>query len=64
MEWFIMSMILFPACQKRAQDELDEVVGRGRLPTFADLPQLVYIRALTREVFRWRGVAPLGKLTV
>ena len=39
---------------------IDEVVGNGRLPTFADLEDLPYIRALVLELLRWGAIAPLG----
>jgi len=54
-------MILYPETQKKAQEELDRVVGRGRLPTFRDYESLPYIRAIVKEILRWRGVGPLGK---
>ena len=47
-------MIAHPKFQKRAQDELDAVVGRSRTPTFADAPNLPYIQALVKESLRWR----------
>ena len=53
-------MLLYPDVQKRAQDELDDVVGRARVPTFADLPRLPYISAIVKEVLRWRPVAPMS----
>jgi cytochrome P450 len=53
-------MIAFPEVQRRAQDELDTVVGRDRLPTFADAPRLPYVHAIVKEIFRWRPAAPLG----
>ena len=53
-------MVTYPSVQARAQDELDAVVGRERIPTFADLPKLPYIRAMVREALRWRPVDPLG----
>src|SRR6266436_5030036 len=52
-------MIAHPETQKRAQDELDAVVGRGRTPTFGDAPNLPYIQALAKESLRWRPAAPL-----
>ncbi|KIM36638.1 hypothetical protein M413DRAFT_20453 [Hebeloma cylindrosporum] len=58
--WFILAMVLHPEAQERAQDEIDSVVGRDRLPTFQDYEQLPYVRALVKEVMRWRGVSPLG----
>ena len=57
---FILAMVLNPDVQKKAQAELDAVVGRDRLPTFADQPDLPYINAITRETVRWQPVTPLG----
>jgi cytochrome P450 len=53
-------MIAHPEIQKRAQDELDAVVGRSRPPTFADAPNLPFIQALVKETLRWRPAIPLG----
>jgi cytochrome P450 len=53
-------MIAYPEIQKRAQDELDLVVGRARPPTFADFPNLPYVQALVKETLRWRAALPLG----
>ena len=50
----------FPEVLKKAQDLVDETIGRDRLPTFEDLPRLPYITAMIREAFRWRTVAPLA----
>lgn len=44
----------------KAQAELDKVVGTHRLPTFDDLPNLPYVRAIAAETLRWRPVAVLG----
>ena len=54
-------MSLYPEAQKRAQAELDIVVGRDRLPTLADRPNLPYVEALVSEVMRWVPVAPMGQ---
>jgi cytochrome P450 len=61
MAWFWLAIVAFPNIQKKAQAELDEVVGRHRLPTFADYPRLPYIRALVKESLRWKTVDPLGE---
>ncbi len=53
-------MLTYPETQARAHAELDAVVGRTRLPTFADYPHLPYIRAMVKELIRWRPVAPLA----
>lgn len=57
---FILAMILFPEVQKKAQKEIDAVVGRDRLPHYEDQNYLPYINALVKETFRWHPVAPLG----
>ncbi|KAH9965977.1 cytochrome P450 [Russula dissimulans] len=58
--WWMLAMLTYPETQARAQAELDAVVGRARLPTFADYPFLPYIRAMVQEILRWRPAAPLG----
>uniref|UniRef100_A0A0W0G6X5 Putative cytochrome P450 n=1 Tax=Moniliophthora roreri TaxID=221103 RepID=A0A0W0G6X5_MONRR len=60
MAWVVMSMVLYPEVQKKAQAELDRVIGRDRLPSFQDEDNLPFTRAIVREVLRWRGVGPLG----
>ncbi|GAA6058281.1 hypothetical protein JCM3770_002891 [Rhodotorula araucariae] len=57
---FIMTMVTHPEVQAKAQAELDAVVGRERLPTFADQPDLVYCQAVVREILRWRTVIAGG----
>ncbi|KAG2068179.1 cytochrome P450 [Suillus decipiens] len=57
---FVLAMVLYPDVQKRAQAEIDAVVGRDRLPTFEDRESLPYINAIVRETFRWEPVVPLG----
>lgn len=54
-------MTLYPEAQRKAQEELDRVVGPDRLPTFADRELLPYVEALVTEVFRWNPVVPLGR---
>lgn len=54
-------MTLYPDIQRKAQEELDRVVGSDRLPTFSDRKNLPYVDALVREAIRWHPVVPLGK---
>jgi hypothetical protein len=56
-------MSLFPDAQRHAQEEIDRVVGRSRLPTLADRGRLPYVYALLNEVYRWRPVVTLGLLS-
>jgi cytochrome P450 len=55
-----LALVLFPQVQRRAQTELDAVIGRDRLPTFDDRPHLPYIEALCKELMRWHIVTPIG----
>lgn len=58
---FFFLMSAHPEVQKRAQSEIDAIVGKGRLPTLDDRNSLVYVAAVIKEVLRWGPVAPLGK---
>ncbi|VDC01481.1 unnamed protein product [Peniophora sp. CBMAI 1063] len=60
MSWWTLAMLAYPETQLRAQRELDAVVGRARVPTFADMPQLPYVCAMVKEALRWGPVVPLG----
>ncbi|KZV72776.1 cytochrome P450 [Peniophora sp. CONT] len=49
---FILAMALYPVAQKKAQQELDSVIG-DTLPSLEDQDRLPYTSALVKEVFRW-----------
>ena len=51
-------MALYPDVQKKAQAEIDTVVGSNRLPNFHDRPSLPYINAVVKESSRWNLVLP------
>ena len=55
-----MAIVSHPEVQKKAQAELDAVVGPDRLPDFADRDSLPYIDAILKETTRWHPVVPLG----
>ncbi|KAG6374222.1 cytochrome P450 [Boletus reticuloceps] len=55
---FYLAMTLSPRVVRKAQQELDSVVGTGRLPTFADRQSLPYMEALFTELLRWYTPAP------
>ena len=57
---FLIAMALHPDVQKKAQAELDAVVGPNRLPQFSDRSALTYVNALVKEVLRWHIIAPVG----
>ncbi|THH31265.1 hypothetical protein EUX98_g2923 [Antrodiella citrinella] len=59
-ESFVLAMAMYPDVQKRAQAELDAIVGPSRLPGFSDLDSLTYVRAVVMENLRWMPTVPLG----
>nr|BAE47005.1 flavonoid 3'-hydroxylase [Vitis vinifera] len=59
-EWAIAELIRHPEMMAQAQQELDAVVGRGRLVTDLDLPQLTYLQAIIKETFRLHPSTPLS----
>lgn len=62
MQTLFLAMALYPEVQKKAQAEIDAVVGPNRLPEFQDRPSLPYINAVVKESMRWNVVVPLGEL--
>ncbi|KAK3672126.1 hypothetical protein LTR78_008097 [Recurvomyces mirabilis] len=56
---FIQAMVLFPDAQKKAQGELDRVLG-NKFPEPADAKNLPYIRACVKESLRWMPTAIIG----
>ena len=54
-------MALYPDVQKKAQAEIDTVVGPNRLPDFHDRLSLPYINAVVKESSRWNLVLPFGR---
>jgi len=58
---FFLLMSLHPNVQRKAQEEIDRVVGHDRLPNVQDRRDLPYVDAITREVMRLNPVAPLGE---
>ncbi|KAF8868692.1 cytochrome P450 [Infundibulicybe gibba] len=50
---FFYAMAISPNVQRKAQHEIDAVVGNDRLPEPGDRPLLPYVEAIYREVMRW-----------
>jgi hypothetical protein len=58
----LLAMLKHPEYLKRAQAELDSVLGAGpaRFPIFEDRPKLPFVNALFSETMRWGVPVPLG----
>lgn len=57
---FVLAMLKFPDVQRKAQEEIDGVIGNGRLPQHEDRERLPYVDAVVKEALRWWPVTPLG----
>lgn len=59
LEAFYLAMSLHPEVQKKAQEELDRVLGEKVFPSVTDRDNLPYINAIVKEALRWHTVTPL-----
>nr|AEB40221.1 cytochrome P450 monooxygenase [Antrodia cinnamomea] len=57
---FFLAATVFPEILKKAQEEIDRVVGSERLPTPDDKDSLPYIMWIVWECLRWNPVGPLA----
>ena len=60
MQWFSALIPAYPEIQKKAQEELDRVVGRDRLPSIEDEKNSPYCHAIVKEVERCHNPFWLG----
>ncbi|KAG7095910.1 hypothetical protein E1B28_006595 [Marasmius oreades] len=60
MSQFILAMLQYPEVMRKAQEEIDRVVGTGRLPEYRDRESLPYVEAVLSEVWRWGVPSPLN----
>ncbi|CAK9213393.1 unnamed protein product [Sphagnum troendelagicum] len=58
-EWVLAELLKHPKFMKKAQDELDDVIGQDRVVDESDIPQLKYLQAIVKETFRLHPPAPL-----
>ena len=58
--WSLLLMIRYPHVQSQVQNELDSVIGKGRLPALDDRACLPFTEAVIQEVLRYCCIAPLG----
>ncbi|KAK2609856.1 hypothetical protein N8I77_003333 [Diaporthe amygdali] len=60
LEMIVMAALANPEKIRIAQEELDRVVGRARLPSSEDEGDLPYVCAVIQEVMRWRPIIIAG----
>ncbi|KAG8570480.1 hypothetical protein GDO81_011287 [Engystomops pustulosus] len=62
LRWSLLMMILHPQIQKKVHEEIDSVIGRGRLPTIEDHSKMPYTNAVIHEVQRFGNILPIALL--
>jgi cytochrome P450 len=58
---FVLAMLVYPEVQKCGQEEVDRVVGSGRLPDLSDREHLPYVDAIVSECYRWLPATTMGQ---
>ena len=58
--WGLAYLVKYPDVQRQLHNELDEVVGRQRLPTLQDIASLPLLQATVYELLRVTSVVPLA----
>ncbi|CAL4922771.1 unnamed protein product [Urochloa decumbens] len=58
-EWAMSELLRNPDALTKAAEELDRVIGRERLVTEQDIPNLPYMEAVVKEAMRLHPVTPL-----
>jgi len=57
---YFLVAALNPHVVKKAQEEIDRVVGSDRLPQLSDQENLPYVSAVIKELLRWTCPLPFG----
>ena len=57
---FVHAMTKWGDVLKKAQAEIDSVVGEDRSPVWSDYEKLPYTATIVKEAMRWRPVVPLA----
>ncbi|KAK8499330.1 hypothetical protein V6N13_010627 [Hibiscus sabdariffa] len=58
-EWGMSEILRNPEVHKKLVQELDQVVGKDRFMVESDIPNLPYLQAIVKEVFRLHPGVPL-----
>ena len=61
---FLLAMLHYPQWQARLQEEIARVCDDGRCPRWEDREKMPLLRAVVKEVIRWRPPVPTGQLII
>ncbi|KAL5004670.1 hypothetical protein ScPMuIL_018126 [Solemya velum] len=60
LNWMIKFLVVYPEVQSKARDEIDNTIGRDRLPMVSDRNALPYCEAVMLETMRMRPPLPFS----
>ncbi|XP_074867212.1 cytochrome P450 2K1-like [Carettochelys insculpta] len=58
--WGLLLMMKYPEIQKKIQEELDQVIEPGQMPTLEDRKKLPYTDAVIHEIQRFSNIVPMS----
>lgn len=59
LQTFLLAMLEYPEWQAKLQEEIEQVCG-GKVPEWEHRPRMPLLRAVVKEVCRWRAAVPTG----
>ncbi|GBM69202.1 Cytochrome P450 2U1 [Araneus ventricosus] len=62
LEWLVLTMAAYQDVQKKVQQEIDNVIGTERMPSWDDHNKMPYTEATLMELMRWRTIVPINIL--
>jgi cytochrome P450 len=57
---FFMAMACYPEAQRKAQEQIDAMIGDERSPQWSDYDNIPYVAQIQKETMRWRPVTTTG----
>ncbi|GBN99748.1 Cytochrome P450 2U1 [Araneus ventricosus] len=61
-DWLILTTAVHQDVQKKVQEEIDNVIGMDRLPSWDEHDKMPYTAATIMELMRWRTIVPINVL--
>ncbi|XP_064414752.1 cytochrome P450 2K1-like [Latimeria chalumnae] len=58
--WGLLLMMKYPEIQKKVHDEIDNVIGAGRLLTIEDRKHVPFTNAVIHEIQRFANIVPMN----